>query len=151
MREEAYLASTDRHAVAPSQVEVFDRDSAPWEYLAIGELQEVYRDSVPGGHRARTMLFRELAAERGCDGLIMNGNVSVFTGAYAYRSGNRRSSDASRRRGRWAPVFDLKGEGADCVVRRGGPPQAPRLDSDQDTGWWSFVPTDYSFLRSEHY
>jgi len=150
MREEVYGLSLDRHPLAPSQVEVFDRESAPWDYLVIGSLQEVHRDSIPGGRPARRLVLREVAAEQGCDGLMMNGNVSVFDGRYTYRSPRRRSSDASRRGGRWVPLFDLKGEGADCVVRRGAP-EAAKLDAEKDAEWWSFVPTDYSFLQSGHY
>lgn len=148
--EETYVAMSGRPSVAPSHVAIFDRASAPWSYAVVGQLQEVSRGSIPGGRPARRMLFREAAGARGCDGVILHGNVSSWDGRYRYVPGWGRSRDASRRGGRWAPLMVLKGEGADCVVRL-GPPDGPHGSDSEPEGGWSVVPTDYSILRSAHY
>ncbi len=156
MTEETYIAMSGRPSVAPSHVAVFDRESAPWDYAVVGSLQEVYRGSIPGGPPARKILFREEAGARGCDGVILHGNVSRWDGRYRFVPRWGRSRDASRRAGRWAPLMVLKGEGADCVVRVGPPDrahlsQASHVSDSEPGGGWSVVPTDYSILRSDHY
>jgi hypothetical protein len=118
------LARSRRPPVPASRVAVFDSTTAPWDYVVVGELRESERDGVPGDGPVRTALFREVAAEHGCDGIILNGNVSRFDGRTKYVLRKGRARDGSSRRGRWVAVIELEGAEADCVVRRGGGPEA---------------------------
>jgi hypothetical protein len=114
------LAGSRRPPLPASEVAVFDSTSAPWDYVVVGELRERERDSVPGDGPVRTALFREVAAQHGCDGIILNGNVSRLDGRTKYVLGKGRARDGSSRRGRWVTVIELEGAEADCVVRVGG-------------------------------
>jgi hypothetical protein len=103
-------------------VEVFDNSPPPWDYAVVRDFQERERNSIPGGQSARTLLFRALAGERGCDGVLLGGNVSSFDGHYEYRSRrvNRNGEEVSwfgTSETGWYPVFVLRGQHAQCIVR----------------------------------
>ncbi len=123
----------------PEDVEVYPQDGPDWDYVLAGDFQEASRDSVPGGRRGVAVLLRDLGAEEGCDGVILGGNVSRFSGDYTLRGGLRRWRwpDGSRSSNPPRPRFERFGLHAACVVRVAplGPsahriPTAPRTPDE---------------------
>ena len=107
-------------ALDPSDVEVYTAGKPDWEYEMVGSFQEESADGVPGGRPGLAALLRELGAERGCDAVIMGGNVSRFDGEYRHHSSwSFLSSRRDRRRSgsEWVPVFQHLGTNAVCAVR----------------------------------
>ena len=107
--------------VDPSEVEVYTDGKPDWEYEMVGYFQEQSADGVPGGRRGLAVLLREMGAERGCDAVILGGNVSRFNGEYRYRSARSiwswRRRDRRRSESEWVPVFESFGTNAVCAVR----------------------------------
>lgn len=98
------------------EVELLDRVPPVWDYEVAGDFQELERDSVGGGRAGHLLLMRWLASQRGCDGVVVGGNATSFDGRYRYVWRRRRLSDGSPA-GRWVPVFEPSGIGAECLVR----------------------------------
>ncbi len=117
------MMAQPRRGLSPEQVEVFLHDDAPpWNYVAIGYFQEEDRDSAPGGKPVLAIYIRELAAEHGCDGVIVGGNVSRHSGEYRRVRRRRDFGDGSRsREDRLVPVFEELGARARCIVRTDAP------------------------------
>jgi hypothetical protein len=122
-------------------VEVLDREPPSWDYQVAGDFQEAERDAVPGGRAREALLMRWLASQRGCDGVIVGGNVASFDGRYRYIGRSRRYADRSPA-GRWVAVFDHYGLHAECVVRADGEGSVTLRRPEE--GW---VPTEYPVLR----
>jgi hypothetical protein len=108
-----------RAPIDPEDVEVYPQDGPDWDYVHAGDFQEASRDSVPGGRAGLVLLLRQLGAEEGCDGVIVGGNVSRFSGEYVTvgRRSRRRSSDGSSASRAPRPVFERFGVHAQCLDR----------------------------------
>jgi hypothetical protein len=139
-------------------VEVFDNSPPWWDYAVVGDFQEKDRDSIAGGRSGRRALFASLAADRGCDGVVLGGNVSVFDGRYEHEPqwASVKANlfdllllllspvvDTTRHRTSPEPVFELRGLHAQCVVRLDG--RAPRRRAVERS---SAVPTSYPLFGS---
>jgi hypothetical protein len=136
-------------------VEVFDNSPPWWDYAVVGDFQEKSRDSVPGGRSGRRALFAALAADAGCDGVVLGGNISAFDGRYKFRPLRPSLWDnllrlllspgveAVDREAPPAPVFELRGLHAQCVVRLDG--RAPRRRAAETP---RVVPTSYPLFGS---
>jgi hypothetical protein len=114
-------------ARAPRDVEVYTANGPSWDYEVAGYFQEEDFDSVPGGRPALAMLLRELGAQRGCDAVLLGGNVSRFEGEYraatllddilTYWLRPQRERDRNRETKRHIPVFKQFGVRARCIMR----------------------------------
>jgi hypothetical protein len=117
-----------RAPVDPTSVEVYAHDAPDWDYVVAGEFQEASRDAVTGGRRGLASLLRWMGAQRGCDGVILGGNVSRYYGRWDYRwkfSWDLFFEPSFGLEHELVPIFRKLGVRADCVVRTAAPAATP--------------------------
>lgn len=129
---------------AHSSVDVYLYSQPSYEYRVVGRFQEESPDSLPGGRDTMAVAARAMAADQGCDAVIVGGNVSTWSGDYEWRrppidwAAVFAGTERMRRSAQWMPAFEEHGLSAECVVRTDARPDVapPALDE-------SLVPTIY--------